>query len=181
MIAAFRGVRFQCSGRIPAEFESAAHDLDKKAKRKFLLQQGFSIQKKYRLVALSRTTPVNARESVPDGKRFSDVLRVSGRLLTKPRPNGGTIGGNMGKERAAAHAQQYLKGAGNLELPPLRWKESRSAQSRYDATVCESFDGMANIARHDRVCLASGSWGANRELTSLFKTCWHRLDRSPKC
>jgi hypothetical protein len=41
---------------------------------------------------------------------------------------------------------------------PLRWKESRSAQSRYGATVCESFDGMANIARHDRVCSASGSW-----------------------
>jgi hypothetical protein len=33
----------------------------------------------------------------------------------------------QGKERAAAHAQQYLKGVGNLELPPLRWKESRSA------------------------------------------------------
>ncbi len=32
-----------------------------------------------------------------------------------------------GKERAAAHAQQYLKRVGNLELPPLRWKESRSA------------------------------------------------------
>ena len=33
----------------------------------------------------------------------------------------------QGKERAAAHAQQYLKRVGNLELPPLRWKESRSA------------------------------------------------------
>ena len=33
----------------------------------------------------------------------------------------------QGKERAAAHAQQYLKGVGNLQLPPLRWKESRSA------------------------------------------------------
>jgi hypothetical protein len=33
----------------------------------------------------------------------------------------------QGKERAAAHAQQYLKRAANLELPPLRWKESRSA------------------------------------------------------
>lgn len=31
------------------------------------------------------------------------------------------------KERAAAHAQQYLKRVANLELPPLRWKESRSA------------------------------------------------------
>jgi len=33
----------------------------------------------------------------------------------------------QGKERAAARAQQYLKRVGNLELPPLRWKESRSA------------------------------------------------------
>ena len=33
----------------------------------------------------------------------------------------------QGKERAAAHAQQYLKRVGNLELPALRWKESRSA------------------------------------------------------
>jgi len=32
-----------------------------------------------------------------------------------------------GKERAAAHAQEYLKRVGNLELPPLHWKESRSA------------------------------------------------------
>ena len=32
-----------------------------------------------------------------------------------------------GKQRAAAHAQQYLKRMGNFELPPLRWKESRSA------------------------------------------------------
>ncbi len=56
---AFRGVRFQCSGSIPAEFQSAAEDFDNKAKTKFLLQQEFSIQKKYKLVALSRETPVN--------------------------------------------------------------------------------------------------------------------------
>jgi hypothetical protein len=31
------------------------------------------------------------------------------------------------KERAAAHAQQCFKRVANLELPPLRWKESRSA------------------------------------------------------
>jgi hypothetical protein len=31
------------------------------------------------------------------------------------------------KERAAAHAQHYLKRVANLEMPPLRWKESRSA------------------------------------------------------
>ena len=33
----------------------------------------------------------------------------------------------QGKELAAAHAQQYLKRVGNLVLPALRWKESRSA------------------------------------------------------
>ena len=33
----------------------------------------------------------------------------------------------QGKQRAAAHAQQYLRLVGNFELPPLRWKESRSA------------------------------------------------------
>ena len=32
-----------------------------------------------------------------------------------------------GKERAAAHAEEYLRKAGNLELPSLQWKESRSA------------------------------------------------------
>jgi hypothetical protein len=31
------------------------------------------------------------------------------------------------KERAAVRAQQYLKRVANLELPPLRWEESRSA------------------------------------------------------
>lgn len=57
---AFRGVRFQCSGSIPAEFQSAAEDLVKRAKTKFLLRREFSIQKKYRLVLLSRKTPVDA-------------------------------------------------------------------------------------------------------------------------
>lgn len=33
----------------------------------------------------------------------------------------------QGKQRAADHARQYLKRMGNFELPPLRWKESRSA------------------------------------------------------
>jgi hypothetical protein len=33
----------------------------------------------------------------------------------------------QGKERAASHARRYLKHVGDLELPPLRWKESRSA------------------------------------------------------
>lgn len=33
----------------------------------------------------------------------------------------------QGKEKAAAYAETYLKRAGNLELPPLEWKKSRSA------------------------------------------------------
>ena len=32
----------------------------------------------------------------------------------------------QGKERAAMHAQEYLKRVGNLELPSLQWKPSRS-------------------------------------------------------
>ncbi|HWF39434.1 MAG TPA: hypothetical protein VG322_12995 [Candidatus Acidoferrales bacterium] len=32
-----------------------------------------------------------------------------------------------GKEKAIAYAQSYLKHAANLDLPPLTWKESRSA------------------------------------------------------
>ncbi|HVA94387.1 MAG TPA: hypothetical protein VNI36_05725 [Candidatus Dormibacteraeota bacterium] len=31
-----------------------------------------------------------------------------------------------GKDRAAKHAQAYLKRATSLDLPPLQWKESRS-------------------------------------------------------
>jgi hypothetical protein len=31
-----------------------------------------------------------------------------------------------GKERAANHAKSYLKRVANVELPPLKWKESRS-------------------------------------------------------
>ena len=32
----------------------------------------------------------------------------------------------QGKDRAAAHARAYLRNAGNLELPSLDWKKSRS-------------------------------------------------------
>ena len=31
-----------------------------------------------------------------------------------------------GKEKAAAYAQDYLKRAASLELPPLQWKKARS-------------------------------------------------------
>jgi len=33
----------------------------------------------------------------------------------------------QGKEKAAAYAEAHLKRVGNLELPPLEWKKSRSA------------------------------------------------------
>ena len=33
----------------------------------------------------------------------------------------------QGKERAAAHAQEYLRRVAGLELPSLRWNASRSA------------------------------------------------------
>jgi hypothetical protein len=32
----------------------------------------------------------------------------------------------QGKDRAAEHARAYLKHAANSELPPLKWKNSRS-------------------------------------------------------
>ena len=32
----------------------------------------------------------------------------------------------QGKDRAAAHARAYLRNSGNLELPSLDWKKSRS-------------------------------------------------------
>jgi hypothetical protein len=32
----------------------------------------------------------------------------------------------QGKDRAAAHAMAYLRRVANLELPPLKWKKSRS-------------------------------------------------------
>ena len=33
----------------------------------------------------------------------------------------------QGKDRAAAHAREYLYSAGHLDLPLLAWKKSRSA------------------------------------------------------
>jgi hypothetical protein len=33
----------------------------------------------------------------------------------------------QGKDRAMAYATEYLRRVANLELPPLSWKESRSA------------------------------------------------------
>ena len=41
----------QCADRVPAEFQKAAEDFDKKAKTRFLLKERFSLQKKFRFVA----------------------------------------------------------------------------------------------------------------------------------
>jgi len=40
----------ECLDRVPAEFQNAAADFDKKAKTRFLLMERFSLQKKYRFV-----------------------------------------------------------------------------------------------------------------------------------
>jgi hypothetical protein len=45
-----RDVRTQCAGGIPAEFQGAAEDFDKKATTRFLLTERFSLEKKYRFV-----------------------------------------------------------------------------------------------------------------------------------
>lgn len=71
-----RAVRVQCSGDIPSEFRGAEEDFDKKAKVKFLLQQKFSIRRKYKLVGLSRVAPSLTEEQVQNGS-ISDVFSVS--------------------------------------------------------------------------------------------------------
>jgi len=101
---AFTGVRFQCSGSIPAEFQSASEDFDKKAKTRFLLRREFSIQKKYGFVALSRTTPVNPGNQFQTASPsatfsvsavgFDETKAHAIALVRYIVPNGGTIGGN---------------------------------------------------------------------------------------
>jgi hypothetical protein len=98
---AFRSVRFQCSGSIPAEFQSAAEDFDKKAKTQFLLRREFSIHKTYRLVALSRKTPENQPQTASASATFSlsavgfDETKVHAIALVRYLVlNGGTIGGS---------------------------------------------------------------------------------------
>jgi hypothetical protein len=98
---AFRGVRFQCSGSIPAEFQSAAEDLDKKAKTKFLLRREFSIQKTYRLVAPSPKIPGNQPQTASASATFSvsavgfDETKAHAIALVRYIVhNGGTIGGS---------------------------------------------------------------------------------------
>jgi hypothetical protein len=63
----------------------------KEAKTKLLLRQEFSIQKKYRLVALSRTTPVNAgNQSQMASASATFSVSAVGFIVH----NGGTIGGS---------------------------------------------------------------------------------------
>jgi hypothetical protein len=44
-------LKTECPYRVPAEFQEAADDFDRKAKTRFRLKEGFSLQKKYRFVA----------------------------------------------------------------------------------------------------------------------------------
>jgi hypothetical protein len=47
--------------------------------------------------------------------------------MTRTRPKArGSDGLEEGKERAAAHAQDYLKRVADVDFPPLKGKESRS-------------------------------------------------------
>lgn len=69
------GVRFQCSGSIPLEFQKAAEDFDRNAKTKFVLRREFSIKKPYVLVAWSRTNTSPAGQ--PQRQEQAGVFSVS--------------------------------------------------------------------------------------------------------
>jgi hypothetical protein len=55
----------------------------------------------------------------------ASVYNVTGRIWVAPSETVEDI--EQGKDRAAAHAAEYLRRTANLELPPLAWKRSRSA------------------------------------------------------
>jgi len=141
---AFSGVRFQCSGSIPAEFQSASGDFDRKAKTKFLLRREFSVQKKYRFVAHSRTTPVNAGNQSQTASAsatfsvsavgFDETKAHAIALVRYIVPNGGTIGGNSTfhlSRRAdpgwqeAAESQSSRDSKRNDDILGLRFSGSR--------------------------------------------------------
>jgi hypothetical protein len=44
-------LKIECPDRVPAEFQKAAADFDKKSKTRFLLMERFSLQREYRFVA----------------------------------------------------------------------------------------------------------------------------------
>ena len=90
---AFRGVRFQCSGSIPAEFQSAAEDFDKKAKTRFLLKREFSIRKKYKFVAPSQAASTSATFSV-SAVGFDETKDHAVAIVRHIVHSGGTIGGS---------------------------------------------------------------------------------------
>ena len=86
-------IRFQCAGSIPVEFQSAAEDFDKKAKTNFLLQQEFSIRRKYKLVVHSQSASISAAFSV-SAVGFDESKAHAIALVRYIVHNGGTIGGD---------------------------------------------------------------------------------------
>jgi hypothetical protein len=54
----------------------------------------------------------------------ASVYNVNAKKWIAPSESVETIG--QGKLRAAAYAQAYLKQAGNLEMPSLKWQEARA-------------------------------------------------------
>jgi len=64
------GIKAQCVG-IPAEFQAASQDFDKKAQTRFLLRRGFSLRKKYELgYASPRIAADQPRSKEEDRKRI---------------------------------------------------------------------------------------------------------------
>jgi hypothetical protein len=55
----------------------------------------------------------------------SSVYNVNAKNWIAPSESVDDI--EQGKDRASEHARAYLRKAANLELPPLTWKQSRSA------------------------------------------------------
>jgi hypothetical protein len=54
----------------------------------------------------------------------ASVYNVNAKKWIAPSESVETI--EQGKLRAAAYAQAYLKQAGNLEMPSLKWQEARA-------------------------------------------------------
>jgi hypothetical protein len=55
----------------------------------------------------------------------ASVYNVNAKNWIAPSEAVGDI--EQGKDRAEAHAREFLRNSGNLKLPPLQWKKSRSA------------------------------------------------------
>jgi len=91
---AVRGVRFQCAGSIPAEFQGAEEDFDKKAKTQFVLRPQFSIEKKYRLVENQSRTASPSSAFFVSAVGFDENKAHAIALVGYIVHNGGTTGGD---------------------------------------------------------------------------------------